>query len=103
MKSECQAYSVKTRARARVAGSAPPKRSWTKRSLPSAWPRKSPRRSSNCSGVIAALLSHQTSFSVLASRTTNLSRGERPVWTPVSAASAPPRISWASRFASACS
>ena len=49
--------------------------------------------SSNCSGVIDPLLSHQTASSVVASRTTNLSLGERPVWTPVSARSAPPWMS----------
>ena len=34
---------------------------------------------------MAPLLSHQTASSVVASRTMNLSLGERPVWTPVSA------------------
>ena len=37
---------------------------------------------SKCSTDMALLLSHQTIGSVLASRTTNLSFGLRPVWTP---------------------
>ena len=41
MKSECQAYSVKTRVRMRNAGSAPPWRSWANSALPLAWPMKS--------------------------------------------------------------
>jgi hypothetical protein len=58
---------------------------------------------SNCSRVMAPLLSHQTAPSVVASRTTNLSFGERPVWIPVSARIAPPGISMASWRAMDCS
>ena len=49
MNSECHAYSVKTRARKRNAGSAPPWRSCAKSVLPFAWAMKSARSTSKCS------------------------------------------------------
>ena len=49
--------------------------------------RRAARRTG--AGDIALLLSHQTCGSVLSSRTTNLSLGERPVCWPVSATRAP--------------
>ena len=52
---------------------------------------------------ILRLPSHHTEFSVSASTTVCLSLGERPVWWPVSAQSAPPSTSEASPAAMACS
>ena len=46
---------------------------------PLAWASISACNVSNACGVIALLLSHQTVLSVTASRTVNLSFGERPV------------------------
>ena len=80
---------MKMRAFSRCAGSAPAYRSCTNSSRDLACSRKSAHSSSNCSGVIALLLSHQTAFSVVASRTVYLSCAERPVWAPVSTANAP--------------
>ena len=90
MKSECQASSVTTRTGRRWAGSAPPNSSWTKSSLPDMCALKSAHSASKWAGVIEALKSHHTVFSVASSRTVNLSRAERPVCCPVSTTSAPP-------------
>ena len=63
--------------------------------------RRAARR--NAPATSARLLSHQTLDAVNASRTMYLSFGERPVWLPVSAASAPWAVSRASPRRIACS
>jgi len=54
--------------------------------------------SSNSASEIGRFtLPHQTRSAVVASRTTNLSFGERPVWWPVRHTSGPPEATRASR------
>jgi hypothetical protein len=56
MNSECQAYSVMTRVWQRWRSSAPPTRSWTKRSRPAAWAMKSSSSVWKCSGDIGLVV-----------------------------------------------
>src|SRR5205085_2723797 len=71
--------------------------------MPSACLMKSWYSVSNCSEVIDWLPSHHIFFSVVASRTVNLSFGLRPVNSPVSAHSAPSDDNTASPALSECS
>src|SRR6478752_8479764 len=70
--------------------------------MPSACLMKSEWSAANCSEVIDWLPAHHM-FSVVASRTVNLSFGLRPVNTPVSAHSAPSEDNTASPDCSECS
>ena len=100
MNSECQANSVTTRVRQAVRCDRR-RRSDPGRTGPCRprCARKSASSASKCAGDIALLLSHQTVGRSVASRTMNLSLGERPVCCRSAATSAPWAVS--SRLAAA--
>ncbi len=101
----CQALSETTRTASRSAGSAPAKASITYRlgAAERCSRSRAPRASWLDSSMGWLIAPHQMRSSLWGSRTTNLSFGDRPVWTPVDTTSGPPSASVPSPAASACS
>src|SRR5690606_30398765 len=88
----CQALGVSTVTPYCRRGSAPASRSWRNTFSPPRAATASSSSAEKCAGLMAPELSHHTLSAVKASRTMNLSLGERPVKAPVRTETAPSAV-----------